>query len=217
MKTIHTISWLALLGLVCTHKLVAEDLDWPEPVTENRPGAYWWWLGSAVDKENLTWNLETMQKAGMGGGTIVAIYGVKGNEGNNIEFLSPQWVDMVSYAVKEADRLGMWLDMTPGTGWPYGGPMVTNDICDASVNFQGGRLSQQFSGRMVKRAAPGGEGKAINPYSATALAAYLAHFDQAFDRDGVALPRAMYHDSFEFKGNWCKQLPEEFRKRGDTI
>ncbi len=45
------------------------SLAWPEVKVENRPGAYWWWMGSAVDKENITWNLETMRKAGMGGGT----------------------------------------------------------------------------------------------------------------------------------------------------
>ncbi|HUV12874.1 MAG TPA: hypothetical protein VMY18_04465, partial [Acidobacteriota bacterium] len=56
----------------------AGPLDWPEPAVENRPGCYWWWPGSAVDKENITWNLETMRAAGMGGATIVPIYGVKG-------------------------------------------------------------------------------------------------------------------------------------------
>ena len=58
----------------------ARPLDWPKTVTENRPGSYWWWPGSAVDRENITWNLETMREAGMGGGTIVPIYGTKGYE-----------------------------------------------------------------------------------------------------------------------------------------
>ncbi len=213
MKTINATLWIVLSGLICANVAVAGDLDWPEPAVENRPGAYWWWLGSAVDKENLTWNLETMRQAGMGGGTIVAIYGVKGNEENDIEFLSPKWFEMISYAAKEADRLGMWVDLTPGTGWPYGGPMVTSENCDASVVFEDGKLSQKFSGRKVKRAAPGGEGMAINPYSAKAMASYLAYFDKAFDREGTVLPRAMYHDSFEFRGNWCQELPDEFRKR----
>jgi len=154
-----------------------------------------------------------MQKAGMGGGTIVPIYGVKGYEDKYIKHLSPKFIEMMSHAVKEADRLGMWVDMTPGTGWPFGGPMITDDDCDASVLYQKGKLYQKFSGRKVKRPAPGGEGKAINPYSADAMTAYLKHFDKAFDLDGVILPRAFYHDSFEFMGNWCMELPEEFKKR----
>jgi len=197
----------------CNASADQADLAWPAPTVENRPGCYWWWMGSAVDKENITWNLETMREAGMGGGTIVPIYGVKGREDQYIQHLSPEFVDMVSHAAKEARRLGMWVDMTTGTGWPFGGPMITDAHCDVRVVYRDGKISQKFSGRNVKRAAPGNAGKAINPYSARAMAFYLEHFDEPFGREGVAMPRAMYHDSFEFRGNWCKELPEEFRKR----
>lgn len=189
------------------------SLAWPEVKVENRPGAYWWWMGSAVDKENITWNLETMRKAGMGGGTIVPIYGVKGYEDQYIQHLSSEFVEMVSYASKEAQRLGMWVDMATGTGWPFGGPMITDDHCDARVVYENGEISQKFSGRKVKRAAPGNAGKAINPFSAKAMEYYLKHFDGPFSGDDVVMPRAMYHDSYEFMGNWCKELPTEFIKR----
>ena len=53
----------------CNASADQADLAWPAPTVENRPGCYWWWMGSAVDKENITWNLETMREAGMGGGT----------------------------------------------------------------------------------------------------------------------------------------------------
>ncbi len=214
MKRVGLLAGIILAGVLCAGSVRAEgDLEWPVPVTENRPGAYWWWMGSAVDKANITWNLEVMREAGMGGGTIVPIYGVKGYEERFISHLAPEWVEMMSHAVKEAQRLGMWVDMTPGTGWPFGGPMITDADCDATVVYKDGKISQKFSGRSVKRAAPGGAGKALNPYSAEAMTGYLKHFDKAFDREGVVLPRAMYHDSFEFSGNWCRELPEEFRKR----
>ena len=28
--------------------------SWPTPLPEAKPGTRWWWLGSAVDKENLS-------------------------------------------------------------------------------------------------------------------------------------------------------------------
>jgi len=209
--------FISLLSLIllyaCRQPNIQWDLDWPLPTVENQPGCYWWWMGSAVDKENITWNLESMHKAGIGGATIVPIYGVKGYEKKYLQHLSPEFVDMVSYASKEAKRLGMWIDMTTGTGWPFGGPMITDDYCDATAVYMDGKVSQQFSGRNVKRAAPGNSGKAINPYSAKAMAYYLSHFDDPFGKDSVVMPRAMYHDSFEFIGNWCRELPEEFRKR----
>lgn len=192
---------------------LAAEMRWPEPKTETRPGCLWWWMGSAVDKENITWNLETMRKAGMGGGTIVPIYGVKGYEDRYIKHLSPTFVEMVSHAAKEAKRLGMWVDMTTGTGWPFGGPMITDEYCDANVVYRNGKVSQKFSGRNVKRAAPGGAGKGINPFSAKSMSYYLEHFDGPFGKDGIVMPRAMYHDSYEFMGNWCKELPEEFKHR----
>ncbi len=206
---------LFCLQLICAggQVAVAGDLDWPEKTIENRPGAYWWWMGSAVDKENITWNLETMRKAGMGGGHIVPIYGVKGYEKKYLKHLSPEFVEMVSHASKEAKRLGMWVDLTTGTGWPFGGPMISDANCDAKVVYKDGKISQRFAGRNVKRAAPGNAGKAINPFSAKAMADYLRHFDEPFGKEDVVMPRAMYHDSYEFMGNWCEELPEAFKKR----
>ncbi len=120
MKTVKMMLLIAVMILAgCGQKLEVKKgpaLDWPEVAVENRPGAYWWWMGSAVDKENITWNLQTMQKASIGGGTIVPIYFVKGYEDRYIEHLSPEFVEMVSHAAKEAKRLGMWVDMTTGTG-----------------------------------------------------------------------------------------------------
>ena len=65
------------------------DLTWPVQKTEHLPGTYWWWMGSAVDRENLSYNLESMQTAGIGNVHIIPIYGVKGYEEKYIEFLSP--------------------------------------------------------------------------------------------------------------------------------
>ena len=31
--------------------------SWPTPKPEAKAGTRWWWLGSAVDKTNLQWNL----------------------------------------------------------------------------------------------------------------------------------------------------------------
>jgi hypothetical protein len=90
-----------------------------------KPWAYWWWMGSSVTKEGITKNLEAYQKAGMGGMHIIPIYGEKGDEENFIEYLSPQWMEMLAHTVSEADRLGMGIDMTTGTGWPFGGPNLT--------------------------------------------------------------------------------------------
>ena len=94
----------------------------PLPTPEARPGLRWWWLGSAVDKPNLAWNMEQYARAGVGTVEITPIYGVQGNERNDIAYLSPKWMEMLRYTEDEGRRNNIEIDMATGTGWPFGGP-----------------------------------------------------------------------------------------------
>ena len=95
---------ILLGGLLMCASMGAQQVDWPEIQTEAKPAARWWWMGSAVDKENLTRNLDAYAKAGMGTMEITPIYGVKGNEANEIPFLSSPWMEMLQYTESEAAR-----------------------------------------------------------------------------------------------------------------
>ena len=108
----------------CAGTISAQNISWPEVTTEAKPGARWWWMGSAVDVANLTRNLEAYSKAGMGTMEVTPIYGVQGNDANEIQFLTPEWMRMLRHTESEAARLGMKIDMNTGTGWPFGGPEV---------------------------------------------------------------------------------------------
>jgi len=98
--------------------------SWPTPTTEAKPGTRWWWLGSAVDKSNLQWNLHEYASHGIGAVEITPIYGVQGNDARNIPYLSDQWMEMLRYTQQQAAREGIEVDMATGTGWPFGGPWV---------------------------------------------------------------------------------------------
>ncbi|MDQ6471696.1 glycosyl hydrolase [Flavobacterium sp. LHD-80] len=102
-----------------------ENSPWPKSSNVNQPWARWWWMGSAVDKPNLKRSLTDFHNAGIGGVEITPIYGVKGEENNFIDYLSPKWMEMLDYTVHVADSLHMQVDMVLGTGWPYGGSHVT--------------------------------------------------------------------------------------------
>jgi len=105
--------------------LLAQTITWPTITSEMKPGTRWWWMGSAVDKKNLTYNLEEYAHTGMGTVEITPIYGVQHNDKNNIPFLSSNWMEMLGHTIAETKRLGMQTDMNTGTGWPFGGPEVT--------------------------------------------------------------------------------------------
>ncbi len=98
-----------------------EPSSLPSPAA---PGIRWWWLGSAVTEEGLRWNMEQFASRGIGAVEITPIYGVQGNDENNINFLSPKWMKMLDVCMKEGKRLGIQVDMNCGTGWPFGGPDV---------------------------------------------------------------------------------------------
>jgi hypothetical protein len=74
-------------------------------------------------------------------------------------------------------------------------------------------VSQVGPVQKVKRAAPGGEGWVVDPFSVTALDHYLARFDQAFADYHGRLPRCQFHDSYEYVGDWTSDLFKEFKAR----
>ncbi|MPY89150.1 MAG: glycoside hydrolase family 2 [Luteitalea sp.] len=185
------------------------------PLAQNteKPWTRWWWPGSAVDKENLTWQLEQLAAAGIGGVEITPIYGARGDEDRYIEFLTPSYMEMLEHVGREAQRLGLGVDMATGTGWPFGGPRVTDADSSTQAVMRNGRLVGESTRMMVKRAAPGGEGLVVDPYSPEALRRYLEPFDRALAQVPRNLIRGQFHDSFEYYGaNWTDRLPVVFRE-----
>ncbi|MFD0892546.1 hypothetical protein KBB96_14060 [Luteolibacter ambystomatis] len=112
---------------------VSNDLDWPAQTRETRPWTRWWWLGSAVDRPNLTRQLALFREAGIGGVEICPLYGAKGYENRYLDFLSPGWMEMLDHTTAEANRLDLGVDLTTGTGWPFGGPWVRKEDSSAKV------------------------------------------------------------------------------------
>jgi len=76
----------------------AAPLAWPQITQQMKPWTRWWWQGSVVNGKDLTTELEKYRRAGLGGVEITPIYGVKGEEGRFIKFLSPQWMAMLQHA-----------------------------------------------------------------------------------------------------------------------
>ena len=196
--------------------------SWPTPRPEAKAGTRWWWLGSAVDKENLQWNLQQYADHGIGAVEITPLYGVQGNDKNNIPFLSPQWMQALKTVEDIAKPLGIEVDMNCGTGWPFGGPHIPLEQAACKAVFKDtvvngapvytveiGRTKQK-----VKRAAPGGEGWVVDHFDREAIRNYLDRFEKAFAASGVPYPHTFFNDSYEvYKANWTPTLFDEFQKR----
>lgn len=126
---------LLLSAVALSGAAMAQSVNWPEIPQVAKPGTRWWWLGSSVDTTNLTYNLETYAKAGIGAVEITPIYGVIGNESNEVEFLSEQWMKLLAHTESEGKRLGILVDMNTGTGWPFGGPEVSIDEAASKLSY----------------------------------------------------------------------------------
>ena len=196
--------------------------SWPTPRPEAKAGTRWWWLGSAVDKENLQWNLQQYADHGIGAVEITPLYGVQGNDKNNIPFLSPQWMQALKTVEDIAKPLGIEVDMNCGTGWPFGGPHIPLEQAACKAVFKdtvvnGAPIYTVEIGRTkqkVKRAAPGGEGWVVDHFDREAIRNYLDRFEKAFAASGVPYPHTFFNDSYEvYKANWTPTLFDEFQKR----
>jgi hypothetical protein len=197
---------LILLLLKC-FLLHAQDISTAKPWT------FWWWMGSAVTKPDITKQLEYFAKSGIGGVHIIPIYGVKGYEAQSIPFLSKEWLEVMEHTVREGKRLGLGVDMTTGTGWPFGGPNVSIESAAKNMTVQNGKLVVTPTKQKVKRSAPGGDGFVLDPFNASAMDKYLSRFDSAFAK-ATSLPRSMYNDSYEAYGaNWTDDFAAQFKKR----
>lgn len=184
-----------------------------QPLNTAKPWTYWWWMGSGVTREGITSQLEQFAKAGLGGVHIIPIYGVKGYENQFKPFLGPEWLAHFQFTVQEAKRLRLGVDLTTGTGWPFGGPNVTPAMGAKQWKLADGKLTSVPTRQQVKRPAPGGAGLVVDPFDKQAVRQYLTRFDSTL----IPLaekPRAMYNDSYEIYGaNWTDQFLPEFRKR----
>ena len=173
---------------------------------------------------------------------------------------------MLAHTARECQRLGLGLDLTTGTGWPFGGPWVTgaqasHSLVPVRTNADAGALRLKLPAgtpaclrafpahgeaidllpmvrdgvlewmvpsdgcrirgivtkspiQKVKRAAPGGAGNVVDPFSPASLRAYLARFDVPLDTLGAPAPRAHFHDSFEYYGaDWTPGLLDDLPPR----
>ena len=111
------------------------------PPDEARAMVRWWWFGPSVVKPELEREMRAMKAGGFGGFEIQPVYPMELDDGagiRNVPYLSPEFLDTVSFVNQKANALKLRVDMTLASGWPYGGPHVP-------VTQAAGRLRQSVA------------------------------------------------------------------------
>ena len=150
-------------------------MDWhiqrlEHPGPETKGWTRWWWYGCAVQREEIDRELQFMQEAGIGGVEIQTLYPLAADDAEagiyNIPYFSPEFFNILDYTLKKAEELGLGVDFTLGSSWPYGGPHVPQELsvqcaipyqidvtgpCSFSYDFTSrvtGKIERAVMGRM---------------------------------------------------------------------
>lgn len=121
---------LAALALLAHGDLRGQDLErsFRSPPETARPWVFWFWMNGNITREGITQDLESMQRAGIGGVLWMEVSGPWWAPQGPIEAGSRQWHEVMQWAIAEADRLGMAFALSVDFGYGSGGPHITPDL-----------------------------------------------------------------------------------------
>lgn len=127
------ICFFAFSNLHCQKLLPEKNLDLKDKIEyykDSKPWTRWWWFASEIDRLSVQDNLVWLKNNGFGGVEIAWVYPLNRMQKDTVnytprqEWLSQEWTDIVAYAKKCADSLGLGCDFTFGTLWPFGDSRV---------------------------------------------------------------------------------------------
>ena len=126
MKVLVLISCLCVSvasGLAAANvEELARQFD--DPPESARPRTFWFWMNGNVSADGITRDLEAMKRAGVGG--FFAYDGSTYLPAGPAAYLQPHWRELMTHAIREANRLGLDAGMQNGPGWSSsGGPWIT--------------------------------------------------------------------------------------------
>jgi hypothetical protein len=165
---------------------LTEDL-FRNPPADARPWVFWYWMQAAVSRAGITADLEAMKEAGIGGAYLMSIKDTASPALYKpaIRQLTPEWWDMVRFAMLEAKRLDLKLAFHVSDGFALaGGPWITPELSMQKLVW-------------TREYVKGGEDEAISLpqpetnedyYKDIAVLAYPANCIQDFS-DTVLIPR----------------------------
>jgi hypothetical protein len=120
------------------------------PPNSARAHTWWHWMNGHVTADGITRDLEAMKKAGIGGFQNFSVG--SGIPKGPVEYLSPEWLDLMKHTMKEAERLDLEFQMHNCPGWSSsGGPWITPELGMQQVVW-----SETFvkGGKKLKTALP---------------------------------------------------------------
>jgi hypothetical protein len=108
------------------------------PPDAAKPWVFWYWIQASVSREGITADLQAMKDAGIGGAYLMSIKGAANPPLMNppVQQLTPEWWQMVKFAMSEAQRIGIKLAMHDCDGFAVaGGPWITPEMSMQKITW----------------------------------------------------------------------------------
>ena len=192
--------------------------NWDKPARTYKPHTRWWWPGNALTKADITWELEQMAAQGFGGVEIMSTW--KMYERGNVEYLTPEFLDLVKHAVAEAKRLDLEVAITFGPGWSFGGPWVPKEdqskvLCQGTLELAGGSA---FAGKLPQPDIQPATGKAGRKGKARGKSQSAENHAMATDPASlVAVVAGRIGENNQLDANSLTVLTDQVKPGSDTI
>jgi len=141
-----------------TASATAVDLQgrFRRPPEDSRIMMRWWWFGPSVTREEIEGEMRRMKAGGIGGFELAVVYPLALDDPArgvlNEPYLSAPFLDKVRFAAQKARELGLRMDVTVGSGWPYGGPHITPEL--AATRLRSDRREIPPATTSLSRPAP---------------------------------------------------------------
>src|SRR5438309_6640401 len=142
---------LVALGPARAQSITELQRGFERPPDDARIMMRWWWFGPAVSKPELEREMRLMKAGGIGGFEVQPVYPLTLDDPEkgirNFPFLSDEYIDALRFVSAKSRELGLRMDLTIGSGWPYGGPQVSVD--QASGMLRSERVKIEANSRRV--------------------------------------------------------------------
>jgi len=93
---------------------LAEIFD--KPPVSTKPFVYWYWVSNNISKEGIRKDLQAMAKVGIGGVNIAQVE-YRDSPRGNVPIFGNEWWDCLTFAMEEAARLGIEVNLFNSPGW----------------------------------------------------------------------------------------------------
>src|ERR1035441_125160 len=170
-----SVLWLrrsALLALMAGFAFAADPVNVSElrrgferPPDDARMMVRWWWFGPSVTRPELEREMRFMKEGGIGGFEVQPTYALELDDAakgiKNLPYMGAEFLDALTFTGQKAKELGLRMDLTLGSGWPFGGPHIPVDLASPRLRVQTGEPNLREGEKLVAIFGPDGKQRPV--------------------------------------------------------